>query len=105
VAVPNYDEDKTPSDDNHIYHTDAPRIQTPIRDLNWDFIATIGDFKEWVIVEIDGSPYQCSDYYKWHSKIYTEPEDPNDPNNLDMTRSEWELQQLGSAWITVPDSP
>lgn len=95
----NSDEDLTPSESNHIYQIDAPGFTTKWR-TGWDCLAYIGDFKEWVMVKIDGTWYQCSNYYKWHSKLYTEPK-----NETEMTRAAWDLQQLGGGWIIVSDSP
>jgi hypothetical protein len=94
------DEDKTPSNNDHIYHIDGPGIVTKNREPTWDYLAQTLDLKEWVKVQIDGTWYQCSDYYKWHSKCYTKPKDANY-----MTRDVLNLQQLGGGWITVPNSP
>jgi hypothetical protein len=60
----------------------------------------IGDFRDWVVVKIDGTWWQCSDYYKWHHKMYGEPKDSDY-----LTRASTNLQELGSGWITVPNSP
>jgi len=96
----NDDEDLTPSTSDHIYQIDGPGITVKNRGSTWDYIAHIFDFREWVMVSIDSNWYQCSNYYKWHSKCYTEPKDANY-----MTRDSLSLQQLGSGWITVPSSP
>ena len=94
------DEDKTPSETDHIYHIDGPGFGNKNRGPTWDYLAQIGDFREWVTVNIDGAWYQCSNYYKWHSKCYTKPKDANY-----MTRDALGLQQLGSGWIVVPNNP
>ena len=96
----NGDEDLTPSANDHIYHIDGPGFGNKNRGPTWDYLAMIGDFREWVMIKIDGTWYQCSDYYKWHTKCYTKPKDATD-----MTRDSLILQQLGSGWITVPNSP
>jgi hypothetical protein len=96
----NDDEDLSPSVMDHIYSIDGPGASYRSRSVTADYFARIGDFREWVIVNIDGAWYQCSNYYKWHSKIYTEPKD-----ETNLTRDSTNLQQLGSGWITVPDSP
>jgi hypothetical protein len=93
-------EDLTPSVNNHIYQTDGPGWATRDRSSTWDYLAQIADFRDRVRVKIDGAWYWCSDFYKWHTKCYTEPKDENY-----MTRAAMELQQLGSGWITVPDAP
>jgi len=95
----NSDEDLTPSGTNHIYSIDGPGAIYRSRSIT-DYFAYIGDFKEWVKVKIDGTWYQCSEYYKWHSKCYAEPKDANY-----LTRDSTALQKLGSGWIAVPDSP
>lgn len=95
----NSDEDLTPSGTNHIYSIDGPGAGYRMRSV-CDYFAYIGDFKEWVMVSIDSNWYQCSNYYKWHSKCYTEPKDVNY-----LTRDALSLQQLGSGWITVPSNP
>ena len=58
------------------------------------------DAREWVMVKIDGSWYQCSKYYKWNTKTITKPK-----NDTEMTRTYILSQLLGSGWITVPDTP
>jgi len=92
-------QDTTPSGTNHIYDTDAPGIGYKDCTPDHDHRAYIGDFKQWVNVQIDSTWYQCSKFYKWHSQIYTEPKNANE-----MTRDSLSLQKLGSGWITVPDS-
>jgi hypothetical protein len=94
------DEDLTPSANNNIYQIDGPGYGNKNRGPTWDYLAMIGDFREWVMVSIDGNWYQCSDYYKWHTKCYTKPKDANY-----MTRDSLSLQQLGGGWITVPNNP
>jgi hypothetical protein len=96
------DEDKTPSCFNYIYHIDGPGILNLTTGPTRDYVAHIIDLKEWIMVKIDGTWYQCSDFYKWHSKIYTAP---IPPLNLNMTRSPSGSQELGSDWITVPSNP
>jgi len=96
----NNDEDLTPSGANHIYSLDGPGFAAKERTATYDCRAYIGNFREWVMVEINSTWYQCSDYSKWHTKLYTEPKDDDY-----MTRDALGLQQLGSGWITVPDSP
>ena|GEM_PF-1996334 len=94
----NYDEDLTPSGTNHIYQIDGPGFTTKERD-GWDCLAYIGNFREWVAVEIDGVSYQCSDYYRWHSKLYTKPK----PSTQYMTRNWSKPQELGGGWVSVPE--
>jgi hypothetical protein len=94
----NSDEDLTPSVLNHIYSIDGPGY--PGKSRIYDYRAYIGDFREWVMVEIDGTAYQCSDYYKWHSQMYLKWK-----NDTEMTRDSLGLQKLSAGWITVPDSP
>ena len=48
------------------------------------------------MVNIDGTAYQCFDYYEWHAQWYTMPK-----NETEMTRDSTSLQKLGSGWITV----
>jgi hypothetical protein len=96
----NNDEDLTPSATNHIYSTDSPGFDYKDIELELDSVAMIGDFREWVIVSIDGSWYQCSNYYKWHTKTITKPK-----NDTEMTRTYILSQLLGGGWIVVPDSP
>jgi len=96
----NNDEDLTPSGANHIYSIDGPGFAAKERTATYDYLALIGNFREWVMVEIDSTWYQCSDYSKWHTKLYTEPKDDDY-----MTRDSWGLQLSGDGWITVPDSP
>ena len=92
------DEDLTPSPSNHIYSVDGPGY--PGKSRIYDYRAYIGDFREWVKVKIDGTWYQCSDYYKWHSQMYLEWK-----NDTEITRDSLGLQKLSAGWITVPDSP
>lgn len=93
------DEDLTPSGTNHIYSLDGPGAIYNTRSVT-DYFTCIGDFREWVIVNIDSTWYQCSNYYKWHSKMYAKPKDANY-----LTRDSMSLQQLGEGWIAVPNSP
>jgi hypothetical protein len=94
------DEDLTPSASDHIYNTDSPGFPTKDRGPTYDHLVAIGDFKEWVTVSIGGNWYQCSNYYKWHTKCYTQPKDASY-----MTRDSMDKQALGSGWITVPTVP
>ena len=95
----NDDEDLTPSLTNHIYHIDGPGSWTKAH-LGREAWIQMADFREWVTVQIDGTWYQCSDYYKWHSKVRLERKDA-----YDYTRSSMSLQALGAGWITLPDNP
>lgn len=54
------DEDQSPSPSNHIYQIDGPGLTWRV----WPpkYVSHVGDFKEWVMVKIDESWYQCSDY-------------------------------------------
>jgi hypothetical protein len=89
------DEDKTVSSEDHIYQTDGPG-------LTWDdcppnYVSHVANLKEWVRVKIDGSWYQCSNYYKWHSKVQTQPKGSTGY----ITREDMAYQRLGSGWIFV----
>jgi len=95
-----YDEDVTVSATDHIYEIDGPGLRMKDQGEFYDHLASVGDFYEWVEVVIDGSSYQCSDYYKWHSQWYLKPK-----NATELTRDSSTLQKLGSGWITVPDTP
>jgi len=95
-----YDEDVTVSATNHIYEIDGSGLSEKYQQESYDHVAYVGDFREWVMVLIDGTPYQCSDYYKWHAQWYVKPK-----NGTELTRDSTTLQKLGSGWITVPDSP
>ena len=92
------DEDKTPSEYDHIYQIDGPGL--PWKDRPPNYVAHLVDLKEWVMVKIDGSWYQCSDYYKWHSKVRTQPKDSNW-----VTREPMDFQQLGQGWIYIGNDP
>jgi hypothetical protein len=85
---------------DHIYEIDGPGLRMKDQGEFYDHLASVGDFYEWVEVVIDGSSYQCSDYYKWHSQWYLKPK-----NATELTRDSSTLQKLGSGWITVPDTP
>ncbi len=63
-------------------------------------ITKIGDYRERVMISLGGAWYQCSDFYKWHSKVYLAPKDQND-----FTRDSMSKQALGSGWIVVPTDP
>jgi len=66
------DEDLSPSATDHIYSVDGPGAYS--RDgtvLN--YYARIDDFREYVLVQIGGTWYQCSDFYKWHDKMSLKP--------------------------------
>jgi hypothetical protein len=95
------DEDLTPSTTNRIYSIDAPGSAHRSRSL-CDYFAKIGNYREWVVVKIDGSWYQCSDYYKWHGKVYACPKGTTSPF---LTRDDMSKQSLGSGWIEVPSNP
>jgi hypothetical protein len=97
----NSDEDLVPSDRDYIYSIDGPGFIIKNRGPTWDYLAMFFDAREWVIIKIDGSWYQCSDYYKWHSKTITVPK----LTDNEMTRAYMDLQLLGGGWIIVPDSP
>ncbi|MCK4787229.1 MAG: hypothetical protein KAV87_25945 [Desulfobacteraceae bacterium] len=89
------DEDQSPSPLNHIYQIDGPGLTWRVRPPN--YVVHVGDFKEWVMVKIDGSWYQCSDYYKWYSKVRTQPKG----STWYITRVHIYLQLLGSSWIPI----
>lgn len=95
------EEDLTPSAGDHIYGLDGPGFNTRERGLFHDYLCCIIDFREYVKVRIDGTWYDCSGFYKWHSKCYTKPK----AGTTFMTRDSIGLQILGSGWITVPNSP
>ena len=94
------DEDLSPSPADHIYQIDGVGIKEKARIISLECIAYIADFREWVMIYIDYEWYQCSDYYKWHSQIYTKPK-----NDDYITRDALSLQKLGADWITVPENP
>ena len=62
-----------------------------------DYLFHMVNLREWVTVEIDGVPIQCSDFLKWHSQEYLKPKDAND-----LTRGKNE-QKLGGGWIGIRD--
>jgi hypothetical protein len=98
----NADEDLSPSTTDHIYSVDSPGLLS--RDgTTCDYWARIGDFREYVVVRIDGTWYQCSDFYKWHDKMYLKPKPGGPPYYL--TRDDMSKQALGGGWITVPANP
>lgn len=98
VAGP--DTDESPSSENHIYQIDAPGF--PWKEFPGCRAVQICDYKDSVVIYLDGSPYQCSDFAKWHSQIYLKRLDP-DPNVTIMTRDANNL--LGAGWIPVPETP
>ncbi len=92
------DEDTIVSSQDHIYQIDGPGLT--IRDT-WDgeHWWYTGNFREYVAVEIDGTWYQCSDFYKWHAQYYLKQKLPGRlmrgiTNNL-----------LGQGWISIPGIP
>jgi hypothetical protein len=99
----NSDEDLSVSSGQHIYSIDGPGWPSPgCAPGLYDYLAIIWDFREYVVINIGGTWYQCSNYCKWHSKVYTEPVSESSSY---MTRSAMSLQALGEGWITVPDNP
>ncbi len=89
------DEDKTVSSNDHLYQTDGPGL--PWNDRPPNYVSHVADLKEWVMIKIDGSWYQCSNYYKWHSKVQTQPKGITSY----ITREDMAYQRLGSGWIQV----
>jgi hypothetical protein len=88
------DEDKSPSPSNHIYEIDGPGLPWRTRPPN--YVSLKCNLKEWVMVKIDSTPYQCSDYLRWHSKVRTWPKDSTYTTRMPMA-----YQRLGSGWISV----
>jgi len=97
---PDLDEDTSVSGNDHIYQIDGPGFGDKWRTPEWDYLCQIANFREYVKVKIGGTWYQCSDYFKWHSKLYTKPKNPTF-----MTRDWAKPQVLGDGWVTVPESP
>jgi len=94
------DEDKSPSGQNHIYQIDGAGMGWKTQPLGWPYCANIGDYRERVMISLGGAWYQCSDFYKWHSKVYLAPK-----NQTDFTRDSMSKQALGSGWIAVSTIP
>ena len=90
------DEDISVSPSDHIYQTDGPGFSEKGR-WGGDYLFHMANLREWVTVKIDGTPYQCSDFLKWHSQVYLKPKDAND-----LTRGINE-QKLGGDWIGIRD--
>ncbi len=99
------DEDLTPSEEDHIflnniYPADGPGFVTKSRPPASDYMVHVDDFKEMATVKIGGISYQCSDWYKWHSRVQVKPKGPSD-----LTRDDPALQQLGAGWVAIPQNP
>lgn len=99
----NNDEDLSPSGSNHIYSIDGPGWGSPYRVyLSYDHVALIADFRERVMIKIDGTWYQCSDFYKWKTSMYLKPKPPY----IDLlTRDLSKPQDVSPGWSGVPDEP
>jgi hypothetical protein len=92
------DEDISPSADDHIYAIDGPGFADKRR--SWDEKVHVVNLRESVIVSIYGNQYQCSDFLKWHSKVYVQPK-----NDTELTRAAAAQQSLGSGWIAIGSNP
>ncbi len=95
--------DVTPSIEGHlfldnVYVVDGPGYRT--KDRPYDYVFYVGDFRDRVLVQIGGSWYQCSGWYKWHAQLRMEPK-----NATELTRSDPALQLLDVGWISLPDQP
>lgn len=93
------DEDNTPSAENHIYQIDGPGYDRKDQALCTRF-AVVNLFRQRVLVKLDGTWYQCSDFCKWHSQLYLKPKD-----ELWLTRDVPAKQKLGGGWINIPANP
>lgn len=92
------DEDKSVSSADHIYQTDGPGFRDRDR-LGGDYLFFPANLREWVTVQIDETPCQCSDFCKWHSQVYLKPR-----SYFHLTRGKTQ-QELGEGWMTMPSSP
>ncbi len=59
------DRDVTPSAQEHVYQIDGPGWYHKEGSLP---IVFRGDFRDWAVINLDGTSYQCSDYYRWHAQ-------------------------------------
>jgi hypothetical protein len=95
------DEDKTVSPSNHIYQIDGPGFAVKLISEGWGpYMAQVADLMDVTAVIFEGHTYQCSDFYKWHTKTYLKPK-----NATELTRDIGSLQEVGGGWIAVPSSP
>ncbi|MBL8821734.1 MAG: hypothetical protein JNJ77_04030 [Planctomycetia bacterium] len=86
---------------SHIYFVDAVGLdKRNINELGYGYYVKYINFRNAVNVNIYGDPFQCSDYYRWHSVIKAKPS----PDNITVTRARNEVLSFGEHWAVFPNA-